>query len=96
VKISREIDGGQEILETSLPVVAVVQKGIAKEPRIPSMRGIMMARTKPLTVKTAAAPEELTEFTYFENPPAHAKCKMIDAENVDQLVSVFRNELKII
>jgi electron transfer flavoprotein beta subunit len=96
VKISREIDGGQEILETSLPVVAVVQKGIAKEPRIPSMRGIMMARTKPLTVKTAAAPEELTEFTYFENPPSHAKCKMIDAENVDQLVSVFRNELKII
>jgi len=96
VKISREIDGGQEILETSLPVVAVVQKGIAKEPRIPSMRGIMMARTKPLTVKPAVATEELTEFTYFENPPAHAKCRMIDAENVGELVEVMKNNLKII
>ena len=96
VKISREIDGGQEILETSIPFVAIVQKGIAKEPRIPSMRGIMMARTKSLIVKPATSPAELTEFTFFEMPPAHAKCKMIEAENVDQLVAVLRDELKII
>ncbi len=96
VRINREIDGGQEVLETSMPFVAVVQKGIAKEPRIPSMRGIMMARTKPLAVKPAASAEALTEFTNFELPPARAKCKMIDAENVDQLVAVLRDELKII
>jgi electron transfer flavoprotein beta subunit len=96
VKLDREIDGGQEVLETGFPFVAVVQKGITKEPRIPSMRGIMMARTKPLTVKTAIAAEELTEFTLFEMPPARAKCRMIDAENVDQLVAVFRDELKVI
>ena len=96
VKVSREIDGGQEVLETSLPFVAVVQKGISKEPRIPSMRGIMMARTKPLIVKPAVSSEALTEFTLFELPPARAKCKMIEAENVDQLVSVLRDELKII
>jgi electron transfer flavoprotein beta subunit len=96
VKVSREIDGGQEVLETSVPFVAVVQKGISKEPRIPSMRGIMMARTKPLTVKPATSPEELTEFTYFEMPPAHAKCIMIDAENVGEMVEVMKNKLKII
>jgi electron transfer flavoprotein beta subunit len=96
VKVSREIDGGQEVLETSVPFVAVVQKGISKEPRIPSMRGIMMARTKPLTVKPATSPEELTEFTYFEMPPAHAKCIMIDAENIGEMVEVMKNKLKII
>ena len=96
VRLNREIDGGQEVLETSLPFVAIVQKGISKEPRIPSMRGIMMARTKPLTVKPAIAAEEMSEFTTFELPPAHAKCRMIDAENIGELVDVMKNNLKII
>ena len=96
LKLNREIDGGQELVETSLPCVAVVQKGIAKEPRIPSMRGIMMARSKPLAVAASSAPEELSEFTTFEMPPAHAKCKMIDAENIAGLVEVLKNDLKVI
>jgi electron transfer flavoprotein beta subunit len=96
VRLNREIDGGQEVVETSLPCVAVVQKGIAKEPRIPSMRGIMMARSKPLTVLPGAATEELSEFTAFEMPPAHAKCIMLDAENIGELVDVMKNELKLI
>jgi electron transfer flavoprotein beta subunit len=96
VRVNREIDGGQEVVETTLPLVAVVQKGIAKEPRIPSMRGIMMARTKPLTVVLAFPTEELSEFTTFELPSAHAKCKMIDAENIGELVDVMKNNLKII
>ena len=95
VKMNREIDGGQEVVEANLPVVAIVQKGIAKEPRIPSMRGIMMARSKPLAVKAAVASEELTEYTSFEMPPAHAKCFMIDAENVGELVDVMKNKLKM-
>lgn len=96
VTLTREIDGGQEVIETSLPVVGIVQKGIAKEPRIPSMRGIMMARSKPLTVKPAINAEELSEFTSFEMPAAHAKCRMIDAENIGELVEVMKNNLKII
>jgi electron transfer flavoprotein beta subunit len=96
VRLSREIDGGQEVLETSLPFVGIVQKGIAKEPRIPSMRGIMMARSKPLTVKPSIAAEELTEFTTFELPASHAKCRMIDADNINELVDVMKNNLKII
>lgn len=96
VTLNREIDGGQEVVETSLPVVVIVQKGIAKEPRIPSMRGIMMARSKPLTVKPAIPIEELAEFTSFEMPAAHAKCIMIDAENISGLVEVMKNNLKII
>jgi electron transfer flavoprotein beta subunit len=94
-KINREIDGGQEVLETSIPFVAIVQKGIAKEPRIPSMRGIMMARSKPLVVKAPAVVDELTEFTSFELPQAHAQCRMIDAENIGELVEVMKNNLKI-
>ena len=96
VRLNREIDGGQEVIEVGTPFVAVVQKGIAREPRIPSMRGIMMARSKPLAVKPAVDVEELTEFTTFELPAPHAKCKMIDAENIGELVDVMKNELKII
>jgi len=96
VRLNREIDGGQEVVETSIPFVAVVQKGITKEPRIPSMRGIMMARSKPLTVKPAVDVELLTEFASFELPPAHAKCTKIDAENINELVDVMKNNLKII
>jgi electron transfer flavoprotein beta subunit len=96
IKLNREIDGGQEVLETKLPFVAIVQKGIAKEPRIPSMRGIMMARSKPLSVAQAIEAEELTEFTSFEPPPPRAKCKILDPENIEELVEVMKNKLKII
>ena len=96
VRLNREIDGGQEVLAAKTPLVAIVQKGIALEPRIPSMRGIMMSRTKPLTVSPAAPGNALTEITAFEMPPAHAKCKMIDAADVKSLVEVMRNEYKII
>jgi electron transfer flavoprotein beta subunit len=60
------------------------------------MRGIMMARSKPLTVVPAAQVDEMTEFTSFEMPPAHAKCTMIEAENIGELVNVLRDRLKVI
>lgn len=94
--INREIDGGIEVLTTEIPFVAIVQKGIAIEPRIPSMRGIMMARKKPLNVVTPIEVETLTEFTNFELPPSKAACKMIDAENVKELVELLHNEAKVI
>ena len=96
VKINREIDGGQEVLHTQLPLVAIVQKGIALEPRIPSMRGIMMARTKPLTVLPAIESEIKSEFERFELPASRAKCKMIEADNIGELVDVMKNEFKIL
>lgn len=94
--VQRDIDGGKEILMTSTPLVAVVQKGITKEPRIPSMRGIMAARTKPLKVVEAASAETLTGFVSFELPQPKAACKMVDADNVKELVRLLHEEAKVI
>ncbi len=96
VKVNREIPGGYEVVEPALPFVAIVQKGIAKEPRIPSMRGIMMARQKPLKVVEAAAAEAMTEFVAFEPPQPKAACKMVDPANVAELVELLHKEAKII
>ena len=96
VSVVREIDGGKETLAVQLPFVAIVQKGITIEPRIPAMRGIMMARKKPLNVVEPANAEALTETTAFEVPPPKAACKMIDPENVKELVDLLHNEAKVI
>jgi len=76
--------------------VAVVQKGIAKEPRIAAMRGIMMARKKPLNVVDAAAVEALTGYVHFELPPPKPDCKMVDPDNVAELVDLLQNEAKVL
>jgi len=94
--INREIDGGKEKLTTEFPVVLIVQKGIAKEPRIASMRGIMTARTKPIKVMEPVAVEPLTQIQSFELPKPRAACKFIDADNVKQLVELLQNEAKVI
>jgi electron transfer flavoprotein beta subunit len=94
--ITREIDGGKEIVTVPSPLVAIVQKGIAKEPRIAAMRGIMMARTKPLKVAEPVAVESFTEVTGFELPKPRAACKFVDPENPGQLVDLLQNEAKII
>jgi electron transfer flavoprotein beta subunit len=94
--INREIDGGKEIVSVPFPFVAIVQKGIAKEPRIAAMRGIMMARTKPIKVVEPVNIESFTEVTGFEMPKPRAACRFIDAENVKQLIEVLQNEAKVI
>lgn len=96
IEITRDIDGGKEQLSVSTPVLVTVQKGIAKEPRIAAMRGIMMARSKPLTVVPAVATEGLTNFVAFELPAAKPACKMVDAENVAALVDLLQNEAKVL
>jgi electron transfer flavoprotein beta subunit len=96
VVINREIDGGKEFVSIAAPVVAVVQKGITKEPRIAAMRGIMMARTKPVKVVEPAAVEPLTEVVSYETPKPRAACKFVDAENPKQLIELLQNEAKII
>jgi len=94
--ISREIDGGKEKVTLPTPFVAIVQKGIAKEPRIAAMRGIMMARTKPIRVVEPAAIEPLTAVLQYELPKPRAACKFIDPENPKQLIELLQNEAKII
>jgi electron transfer flavoprotein beta subunit len=94
--MTREIDGGKEIVSAPVPLVAIVQKGIAKEPRIAAMRGIMMARSKPVKLIEPVATEPLTQISVFEKPSPRAACKYIDADNPELLISLLQNEAKVI
>jgi electron transfer flavoprotein beta subunit len=94
--LTREIDGGKEIVSVPAPFVAVVQKGIAKEPRIASMRGIMTARTKSIMVVEPAGVEKLSEVEVFELPKPRAACRFIDPDNAGELISLLQNEAKVI
>lgn len=93
--ITREIEGGEEVNEVATPLVVSCQKGMAEQ-RIPNMKGIMGARTKPLKVVEPAAIEALTSIASFEMPPAKAGVKMIDAENAAELVRLLKEEAKVI
>jgi electron transfer flavoprotein beta subunit len=93
--INREIEGGEEVVNVALPVVVSCQKGMA-EARIPNMRGIMAARTKPLAVVEPAAADTLTTIASFELPPAKAGVKMISPDNVEELVKLLHEEAKVI
>jgi len=95
VSLSREIEGGEESVEVSLPLVASCQKGMA-EARIPNMRGIMAARTKPLRVVEPAAMDRLTTVVQFEMPPAKAGVKLVPADNPAELVRLLHEEAKMI
>jgi electron transfer flavoprotein beta subunit len=94
--MTREIDGGKEVVSVPVPVVAIVQKGIAKEPRIAAMRGIMMARTKSVKLIEPVAVEALTQVIVFEKPSPRTACKYVDAENPAQLIDFLQNEAKVI
>jgi electron transfer flavoprotein beta subunit len=93
--INREIEGGEEVNEVGLPVVVSCQKGVAEQ-RIPNMRGIMAARTKPLKVVEATAADTLTSIVTYELPPAKAGVKLVDADNVEELVRLLHEEAKAI
>lgn len=94
-KISREIEGGKEYMELPLPFVAGCQEPIA-EWKIPNMRGIMSARTKPLEVKDPTGDAPKTKVSKFELPPAKGDVKLIDPDNMDELVNLLKNEAKVI
>jgi electron transfer flavoprotein beta subunit len=94
--LTREIDGGKEVVSVPMPLVAIVQKGIAKEPRIAAMRGIMMARSKPVKLIEPVPAETLTEIVAYEKPAPRAACRFIDAENAEQLIDILQNEAKVI
>jgi electron transfer flavoprotein beta subunit len=94
-KLAREIEGGKEYLEVSLPIVAGCQEPIA-EWKIPNMRGIMSARTKPLKVVEAKAVNSGVATQKFELPPPKSSVKMIPADNVKELVNLLKNEAKVL
>lgn len=90
-----EIVGGLQVIEVTLPVVISCSKGMAEQ-RIPNMRGIMAARTKPLSVVPPVTIEALTSYESYAIPEAKSACKMIDPENMDELVALLHNEAKVI
>lgn len=93
--ITREIEGGEEVTEVTLPVVVSCQKGVAEQ-RIPNMRGIMAARTKPLKVVAPSTIEPLTNIVSYELPPAKAGVKLVSPDNVAELVRLLHEEAKAI
>lgn len=93
--ISREIEGGTETVEVSLPLVISAAKGLAEQ-RIPNMRGIMMAKSKPLEVIEAVSFQEKLSTKQFELPPAKSTVKMVDPDNMDELVRLLHEEAKAI
>ncbi len=93
--VKREIEGGEETDTCPLPLVVSCQKGMS-EARIPNMRGIMAARTKPLKVVPAAAISSLSNIVSYDMPPAKTGVKMIAPENMDELVNLLHTEAKVI
>ncbi|MEL6917054.1 MAG: electron transfer flavoprotein subunit beta/FixA family protein [Bacteroidota bacterium] len=94
----REIDGGKEKIATSLPLIVGGQKGLVEESdlRIPNMRGIMMARQKKLNVVEPIEATNATEDVKFEKPTPKGAVKLVDAENIDELIDLLHNEAKVI
>ena len=93
--IQREIEGGEETNEVILPMIISCQKGMAEQ-RIPNMRGIMAARTKPLKVVEPIATNAHTSIKEFSLPPAKTGVKLIAPDQMDELVKLLKEEAKVI
>jgi len=93
--VEREIEGGKEVLTIPLPFVAGTAEGVA-EPKIPNMRGIMSARTKPLTVTEAVGVKTFSEVISYEIPAPRGQVKLVPADNVAELIQLLHTEAKII
>ena len=93
--LERDVQGGIEVVEVNTPFVLSAAKGMAEQ-RIPNMRGIMAARTKPLNVVPAVEIENLTTVVSYSLPEAKEGCKYIDPENMDELVDLLHNQSKVI
>ncbi len=93
----REIEGGREVVETTLPAVFTAQKGL-NEPRYPSLKGIMAAKSKPIEERPASPVQGKTELIVMQKPPAKPAGKIIgtDASAVPELVRLLHEEAKVI
>jgi len=93
--VSRDIEGGTEVLEVEAPFVISAAKGLAEQ-RIPNMRGIMMAKRKPLKVVEPVEADDLSVAVSYELPPKKSEVKLIDPENMEELVRLLHEEAKVI
>ena len=93
--ITREIEGGEEVCSVALPIVVSCQKGMAEQ-RIPNMKGIMGARTKPLKTLDPIDADCLTKIAGFDLPPAKAGVKLVSPENPEELIRLLNEEAKAI
>lgn len=94
----REIDGGKETISTSLPLIIGGQKGLVQESdlKIPNMRGIMMARQKKLNVVEPIEAVQATTDIKFEKPAPKGAVKLVDPDNLDELINLLHTEAKVI
>jgi electron transfer flavoprotein beta subunit len=97
-KATREIDGGKESVSTTLPLVIGGQKGLVEESdlRIPNMRGIMMARKKPLNILEPIGASTETGSVKFEKPAPKGEVTIVAPDNLDELVTLLHKEAKVI
>jgi electron transfer flavoprotein beta subunit len=93
--VTRDIEGGNEVVEVKAPFVLSAAKGLAEQ-RIPNMRGIMMAKRKPLKVEPAVEAEDLAVAVEYELPPEKGDVKLVDPENMDELVRLLHEDAKAI
>lgn len=95
LQLVRETEGGAETLSAAVPLVVSCQKGMAEQ-RIPNMKGIMGARTKPLRVIEPVAADKLTHVVGFDLPPAKAGVKLVSADQPEELIRLLNEEAKAI
>lgn len=93
--VTRDIEGGTETAEIQFPLVVSAAKGLAEQ-RIPNMKGIMMAKRKPLEVVQPVETTDRVEVVTFQLPPAKGDVKLVDPENMDELVRLLHEEAKVI
>ncbi len=93
--LERDIEGGKEVLEVATPFAVSCAKGMAEQ-RIPNMQGIMMSKRKPINVVAAVGASDLAKVVSYALPPAKAGVKLIDANDLDQLVNLLHNEAKVL
>jgi electron transfer flavoprotein beta subunit len=93
--LEQDIVGGVQVVEVSIPAVVSCAKGMAEQ-RIPNMRGIMAARTKPMQIVEPIACDLFTTYSSYILPEAKKACKMIDPNNMDELVQLLHTEAKVI
>ncbi len=93
--ITRDIEGGVEVIEAATPLAVSAAKGMAEQ-RIPNMRGIMMAKRKPLNVVEPVDYPETTTIVGYEKPAEKTAVKLIDPDDMDELVRLLHEEAKVI
>ena len=95
VTVDRDIEGGTEVAKAATPLVISAAKGMAEQ-KIPNMRGIMMAKRKPLNIVPAVDAENLAVAVSYALPAEKTSVKMIDPDNMDELVRLLREEAKVL